>query len=111
MITIEKDFSTDEKTEYSLRYCQKEDVLVAFMAVGAEIRTKCGRFAVRGITLPEACHLARRIREQRDLLKQIVGYLNRGELKRLLRFNRKLRGRLCTMAATERLSSSVIMPR
>ena len=63
MIAIEKEAVLDEKPEHSLRYCRKEDVLIAFMAVGAEIGSKCGRFAIRGITLPEACQLAGRIRE------------------------------------------------
>jgi hypothetical protein len=109
MATIQADFDISVKRQNrSLRYCRKEDVLVAFMAVSTEIRTKCGRLSLRGTTLPEACEVAGRIKEQRDLLHQIVGNLTRRELKRLLGLNRKFRRRLTMIAAAANLNASVM---
>jgi hypothetical protein len=109
MATIQADLDVvGKRRKRSLRYCRKEDVLLAFMAVGVEVRTKCGRLSHRGITLPEACEVAGRIKEQRDLLHQIVGNLTRAELKRLLGLNRKFRRRLTMIAAAAHLNSSVM---
>ena len=111
MIAVEKQLGLNETGKHSLRYCRGEDVLVAFMAVSVELRAKCGRFSLSGITLPEACQLASRIREQRDLLRQISGDITRRELKRLLGLNRKFRRRLVSLASAANLDSSVMVLR
>jgi hypothetical protein len=109
MATIQADFNVVGKPQKrSLRYCREEDVLVAFMAVSTEIRTKCGRLSLRGITLPEAYEVAGRIKEQRDLLHQIAGNMTRRELKRLLGLNRKFRKRLTMIAANADINASVM---
>ena len=51
---------------------RKRDVLDAFKIVAYVIRTKCQRFAAVGLTQAEACELALRIREQRELVRQMV---------------------------------------
>jgi len=75
-------------------------VLTAFHIVGQEIRLKCQRFAAQGLSLGEACELARRIKDQRDLVHQIADRRNARHVRRLLRLNRLLRLRF--LAIVER---------
>lgn len=87
----------------------KADVLVAFKIVGEEIRTKCQRFAVEGFTQGDACLLASRIKEQRDLIRQVADRRHAEHARRLMRLNRALRNRLTRMVRQAGLETSVLL--
>jgi hypothetical protein len=77
----------------TLGWLSRADVLAAFHIVGQEIRLKCRRFAAQGLSLAEACDLAQRIKDQRDLVHQIADRRSARHVRRLLRLNRLLRER------------------
>ncbi len=87
----------------------KADVLLAFKIVGEEIRTKCQRFAASGFTQGDACLLAQRIKEQRDLIRQVADRRHARHARRLMRLNRTLRNRLIQMAQEAHLETSVLI--
>jgi hypothetical protein len=84
-------------------------VLTAFRIVGQEIRLKCQRFAVQGLSLGEACNLARRIKDQRDLVHQIADRRNAEHVRRLLRLNRLLRLRFLAIVDRAGLDKDVLI--
>jgi hypothetical protein len=84
-------------------------VLIAFRAVGQEIRTKCQRLDSESLTLGEACQLARRIKDQRDLIHQISDRRSRKHVRRLMRLNRKQKERLLQLAEQAGLDTSVLI--
>jgi hypothetical protein len=90
-------------------WCSKADVLIAFRAVGQEIRTKCQRLDSESLTLGEACQLARRIKDQRDLIHQISDRRSRKHVRRLMRLNRKQKERLLQLAEQAGLDTSVLI--
>lgn len=92
----------------SLRSCQQEDVLLAFMAVVKEVRSRIQHFGRRAMTQREACELAGRIKEQRNLLRQIVSETQREKIKRLLYINRRLRNKVVTIAQAANLDTSAM---
>jgi hypothetical protein len=89
--------------------CSKKDVLEAFRAVGYEIRTKLGRFALGNLTQADACQLALRIRDQRELVRQMAERHDSKHVRRLLRLNRKYREKLLELAGTSGLDTSVLV--
>ena len=90
-------------------WCSKADVLVAFKIVGEEIRAKCQRFAADGFTLGDACQLASRVKEQRELIRQFAGRRNARHARRLVRLNRSLRDRLVQLVRNAGLQTSVLI--
>jgi len=92
-----------------MAWCSKADVLTAFRIVGQEIRTKCRRFAAEGFTQGDACRLARRIKDQRDLIRQVADRRSFKHARRLMRLNRALRRRLVRLVEQAGLSASVLI--
>lgn len=91
-----------------LRWCSQADVLTAFQAVGREIRQKYRRFSAEGLSQADACELAGRIREQRELVRLLVDISSESRVRRLLRLNRKHRCRLVELAAKHGLDTSIL---
>ena len=71
--------------------CSSADVLSAFRVVGQEIRSKCHRYARTGLTQREAYELAGRIKEQRELIRQLTDRRNVQRARHLVRLNGRLR--------------------
>lgn len=90
-------------------WCSKEDVLIAFRAVSQEIRTKYRRLDCETLTLAEACQLARRIKDQRDLVHQMSARRSWEHVRRLMRLNRKQRNKLIELARQAGLDTSVLI--
>jgi len=90
-------------------WCSRADVLTAFKIVGEEIRTKLQRFASEGLTLGQACDLARRIKDQRDLIRQVADRRNAKHARRLMRLNRKLKERLLELGKEAGLQTTVLI--
>ena len=91
-----------------LRWCSQADVLSAFQVVGREIRQKCRRFSLEGLSQADACDLAARIREQRELVRQLVDGGNARRVRHLLALNRKHRCRLLALSASHGLDAGVL---
>lgn len=73
-------------------HCHERDVLQAFRATGQGIRaTLHGMQKDEAPTLPQAVQLADRIREQRELVRQIILRKQWKRAKHLLRINSRLR--------------------
>ena len=107
--------------------CRAEDVLIAFRVVGHEIRAKYRRLgdtvsaqaavpsqaAVSSQaavpTQGDVCRLALRIKDQRDLIRQLSGRHNRKHVRRLVRLNRKHRRRLEELVDKTGLDPSVLI--
>jgi hypothetical protein len=85
------------------------DVLDAFRVVGREIREKCRRHAESGITMGEACELAARIKNQRELIRQLADRRNRKHARRLMRLNRRLQRRLTRLVRQAGLNPDVLI--
>lgn len=90
-------------------WCSKEDVVIAFRAVSQEIRAKRRRLNPETLTVAEACQLARRIKDQRDLIRQIVDRRNRQHVRRLLRLNRDHRQKLLGLVKEAGLDPGVLI--
>ena len=100
------------RTSWSLRRIgrlSKRDILDAFKIVAYEIRTKCKRFASEGLTQADACRLALRIRDQRELVRQLVDRRNSKHARRLLRLNGKYRQDLVGLVEKTGLDSKVLI--
>lgn len=91
------------------RWVSKRDVAVAFRVVSQEIRTKHKRFASRGLTQADACQLARRIKDQRDLVRQISQARDHRHTRRLLRLNGRHRKRLLALVEEAGLDTGVLI--
>lgn len=91
------------------RRCRTLDVLLAFKIVGEEIRAKCRRLGAGEPTQAELCQLALRIKDQRDLLRQIAGPGATRHVRRLVRQNRRLRERLLALATRSGRDASVLI--
>ena len=92
-----------------LRWFNRIDVLNAFRIVGQEIRTKCQRYSKEGITQAEACELARRIKDQRELARQLADRRNLEHARRLMRLNRELRKRLIGIVEQAGLDKDILV--
>jgi hypothetical protein len=93
------------------RRCGVLDVILAFKVVGEEIRARCKRLAAEGASQAEICELARRVKEQRDLVRQVTGRGNLKHVRRLLKQNRQLRLKLVALAERARLSPDILILR
>ena len=89
--------------------CSPVDVLSAFRIVGREIRNKCRRYAKTGLTQREAYELAGRIREQRELVRQLTDRRNIKHARRLIRLNTRLRKRFVSIAQRAGLNTDVLI--
>jgi hypothetical protein len=87
----------------------KTDILDAFRIVAYEIRAKCKRFASEGLTQAEACTLALRIRDQRELVRQMVDRRNSKHVRRLLRLNSKYRQNLVQLVEKAGLEPKILI--
>ena len=87
----------------------KKDILDSFRIVAYEIRAKCKRFVSEGITQGEACTLALRIRDQRELVRQMVDRRNSKHVRRLLRLNRKYRQSLIELVEKAGLEPKILI--
>jgi len=83
-----------------LFWCSRVDVLEAFQVVGREIRNKYHRYRETGLTQGEAFELAGRIKEQRELIRQLADRRHIKHARRLVRLNSRLRRR--AIAVVER---------
>ncbi len=77
--------------------CSRRDVLGAFRVVGREVRNKCRRYGKLGLTQQEAYELAGRVREQRELIRQLSDRGGFQHVRRLVRINTHLRRRVVDM--------------
>jgi hypothetical protein len=94
---------------WSLRRIGKRDILDAFRIVAYEIRVKCKRFDSERLTQAEACTLALRIRDQRELVRQMVDRRNSKHVRRLLRLNRKYRQNLIRLVKKAGLDPTILI--
>jgi hypothetical protein len=88
---------------------RKRDVVDAFKIVAYEIRVKCQRFAAEGLTQAEACELALRIRDQRELVRQMVDPRNSKHARRLLRLNGMYRQNLIELVEKAGLDAKILV--
>ena len=96
-------------TMQRIRRLSKRDILDAFKIVAYEVRSKCKRFASGTLTQAEACAIALRIRDQRELVRQMVA---RGAIKHvrcLLRLNSQYRKDLLRMVKQARLDPNILV--
>ncbi len=90
-------------------WCSKSDVVATFRVVNQEIRLKFDRLDAHSLTLADACQLARRVKDQRDLVRQVADRRNRRHARRLLRLNRKHRDRLLRIVQEAGLDASSLL--
>ena len=90
-------------------WCSREDVLIAFRAVSQEIRAKHRRLDPETLTLAEACQLARRIKDQRDLVHQMSARRSWKHVRRLIRLNGKHREKLLELTRQAGLDIGVLI--
>jgi hypothetical protein len=90
--------------------CSKKDVLDAFRIVGYEIRTRLKQFSAEvNLTQAEACRLALRIRDQRELARQMATKRDSKHLRRLLRLNKRYRRRLIELCHKPGLDTTILV--
>jgi hypothetical protein len=87
----------------------KKDILDAFRIVAYEIRAKCKRFASEGLTQADACTLALRIRDQRELVRQMVDRRNSKHVRRLLQLNGRYRQNLIQLVERAGLEPEILV--
>ena len=87
----------------------RKDIVEAFRIVGYEIRGRLGRLDPATVTQGEVCELALRIRDQRELLRQLVDRRDRRHVRRLMGINRRYRRRLVTQAQQAGLDTQVLL--
>ncbi|HID78337.1 MAG TPA: hypothetical protein EYP56_20385 [Planctomycetaceae bacterium] len=91
-------------------WCSVADVLEAFHIVSREIRSKLKRLESSGaLTQGEACQLALRLRDQRELIRQLATRRHFRRARRLMRINRRLRRRLIRLVEAAALSARVLI--
>ena len=88
--------------------CSRGDVLGAFRIVGQEIRSKCRRYGDTGLTQQEAYELAGRVKEQRELIRQLTDRRSLRHARRLMRLNGRLRRRVVDVVRRAGLSTEVL---
>jgi hypothetical protein len=94
----------------SIGWCSSADVLAAFRVVSQEIRTKLRRIdPTQSLTQGEACTIALRLRDQRELIRQLANRRNYRYARRLMRLNRKQRERLIRLVNESGLDTSVLI--
>ena len=94
----------------TIGWCSVADVLEAFRVVSQEIRSKLKRHAALGsLTQAEACTLALRLRDQRELIRQLANRRNYQHARRLMRINRRQRRRLVRLVEEAGLDRTVLI--
>jgi hypothetical protein len=91
------------------RWVKRRDVVDAFRIVGYEIRGRLRRLAQNPLTQGDACEVAMRIRDQRELLRQLVDRRDDRHVRRLLAINRRYRRRLIALVAAAGLDTQVLL--
>jgi len=89
-------------------WCSRADVLGAFRIVGQEIRNKCRRYRQNGLSQQEAYELAGRVKEQRELIRQLTGRRDQRHARRLTRLNTRLRQRVINLVQQAGLNAEVL---
>ena len=89
--------------------CSRKDVVDAFRIVWQEIRTGCQRIGPKALTQAEACRLALRVRDQRELIRELTDGRDSRHVLRLLRLNRKLRRHLVAITEQAGLNTSILI--
>jgi hypothetical protein len=89
--------------------CSKMDVLAAFRIVGHEIRAKLDRFAAGNASQAGACQLALRIRDQRELVRQMADRRDSKHVRRLLGLNARHRQHLVDLVEKAGLDKSILV--
>lgn len=89
--------------------CSRKDVVDAFWIVEEEIRLRCQRLALRSLTQAEACRLALRVRDQRELVRQLTERDDARHVRCLLGLNRKLWRHVVMMAQQAGLDTVVLV--
>jgi hypothetical protein len=92
-----------------LFWCNPVDVLEAFRVVGQEIRHKCQCYAETGLSQGEAYELAGRIKEQRELIRQLTDHRNIKHARRPMRQNNSLRRRVIAIVERAGLIKDVLI--
>jgi hypothetical protein len=92
-----------------IRRCSKKDIIEAFRIVGYEIRMKLRRLTPECFTQAEACMLALRIRDQRELVRQMADRRDFKHVRRLLRLNGRYRRDLLARVETAGLEAKVLI--
>jgi hypothetical protein len=88
------------------------DVLAAYRVVSQEIRGKLRRFAASDtLTQADACNLALRLRDQRELIRQLANRRNYQHARRLMRLNRRQRRKLVKLVKDAGLDAKVLILR
>lgn len=90
-------------------WCSREDVVEAFRIVGQEIRARFHRHSGGRLTQAEACELALRLREQRELIRQLATRRHYRHARHLMKLNRRQRQRLVEMARQSGLDTDVLV--
>lgn len=91
-------------------WCSVADVLEAFRIVSHEIRNKLKRLeAAEAPSQGEACQVALRLRDQRELIRQLLTRRRFRHARRLMRINRRLRQRLLRRVQSAGLNSDVLI--
>lgn len=93
----------------TFRRVNAADVIATFKVVGEEIRSKCQRFTANGLSQAHAVELARRIKEQRELIRQVAQKRNAKHARRLIRLNTRLRRRLLAIAVNAGLDTKLLI--
>jgi hypothetical protein len=99
----------DVPNRRTIRRCSRLDAVAAFRIVNLEIKTKCERLAARRPTLGQVWELARRIKDQRDLVQQIDGRRALEHTWHLMRQNGRLRNRLVRIAQRWEIDTSILI--
>jgi hypothetical protein len=93
----------------TIRRCSRLDVVAAFRIVNCEIRTKCERLTARRPMPGQVWELARRIKDQKDLVQQIDGRRALKHIGHLMRQNMRLRNRLVQISQRWGLDTSILI--
>jgi hypothetical protein len=86
-------------------------VVIAFKIVGEEIRARRNSLISGRPTQAQVCELAIRIKDQRDLVRQISGRDSYKHARCLLRYNRRLRQRLIDLTKGVGLDPAILILR
>lgn len=89
--------------------CSKKDVLDAFRIVGYEIRSKLKKLTPETATQGDACLLALRIRDQRELVRQMAERRDFKHVRKLLRLNERYRRDLLERVNRAGLDSQILV--
>jgi hypothetical protein len=87
----------------------RKDTLDAFRIVAYEIRRNLTKICLASFTQAEACQLARRIKDQRDLIWPMLEWRNSKHGRRLLWLNYRCRQNLIEFAEKAGLNVEILV--